>query len=357
MEQFTLLFVDDEEDILDSLRRSFRRDYRIFTANSGREGIELLKSEKFDLIISDQCMPDVTGDAVLKYAQQAQPEAIRILLTGYSDMESLVRCVNEAGIYKYISKPWEPENLRLTVLRALESLHLARSLKIASAHLKKAYLDAVTMLSVACEGKDEDTGFHVRRVQHYTEALAIELGLPQDEAEHMGVMSILHDIGKLYIPDGILKKPSKLDPDEWEIMKCHAQYGVRILGDNPFYDVAREIAGCHHENLDGSGYPKGLQGEDIPQAARIAKVADMFDALTSRRPYKEPWSVAAALEWMDAQCGTQLDSGVVQGLHRLNRRGVVASIMLEYQAGLCPLTFLEREANLNSQPGTVQAIA
>lgn len=328
--KFKLLFVDDEPDILDSLRRAFRRDYEIFTANSGMDGIELLKSEKFDLIISDQRMPDVTGDQVLKFAMANQPEAIRILLTGYSDMESLVRCVNEAGIYKYISKPWEPENLRLTVVRALESLSLERQLKIASEHLKKAYLDAVTMLSVACEGKDEDTGYHVRRVQYYTEALAIEMGVPREEAEHMGVMSILHDIGKLYIPDVILKKPGKLDPSEWEIMKRHADFGVRILGDNPFYEVAREIAACHHENIDGSGYPKGLIGEAIPLAARIAKAADIFDALTSRRPYKEPWSVEKTLEWMGSQIGTQLDAAVVSGFHRIHAQGLVHEIMQKF---------------------------
>lgn len=330
LEKFRLLFVDDEADILDSLKRTFRRDYEVFTANSGTEGIELLKAEKFDLIISDQRMPDITGDAVLKFAMQAQPEAIRILLTGYSDMESLVRCVNEAGIYKYISKPWEPENLRLTVVRALESLSLQRQLKVASAHLKKAYLDAVTMLSVACEGKDEDTGYHVCRVQHYTEALAIEMGIPPEAAEHMGVMSILHDIGKLYIPDVILKKPGKLDPAEWEIMQRHAEFGVRILGDNPFYEVAREIAASHHENIDGSGYPRGLKGDEIPLPARIAKTADIFDALTSRRPYKEPWSAEKALAWMDGQAGTQLDAEVLQGFHRINAQGVVDKIMKQF---------------------------
>ena len=331
-EKFRLLFVDDEADILDSLRRAFRRDYEVFTANSGAEGIALLKAEKFDLIISDQRMPDITGDAVLKFAMQQQPEAIRILLTGYADMESLVRCVNEAGLYKYITKPWEPENLRLTVVRALESLSLERQLKVASAHLKQAYLDAVTMLSVACEGKDEDTGFHVRRVQHYTEALAMELGMSQEQAQHLGVMSILHDIGKLYIPDVILKKPSRLESVEWEIMQRHAEFGVRILGDNPFYEVAREIAACHHENIDGSGYPKGLAGDAIPLSARIAKTADIFDALTSRRPYKEPWSVDKALAWMDEQCGSQLDQNVVAAMHRLNQQGTIARIMREYHA-------------------------
>lgn len=329
-EKFRLLFVDDEPDILDSLRRAFRRDYEVLTAASGSEGIEKLKTERIDLIISDQRMPDVTGDEVLKFAMQTQPEALRILLTGYSDMESLVRSVNEAAIYKYITKPWEPEMLRLTVVRALESLSLKRRLNASTEQLKKAYLDAVTMLSVACEGKDEDTGFHVRRVQFYTEAIAIELGIPKGEAEHIGVMSILHDIGKLYIPDAILKKPAKLDPEEWNVMKRHPEFGVRILGDNPFYQVAREIAVGHHENMDGSGYPNGLAGDDIPLAARITKAADVFDALTSRRPYKEPWSVEKALEWMGGHANTQFDPAVIASMHRLHENGAISRIMSKY---------------------------
>lgn len=331
-EKFRLLLVDDELDILDSLKRAFRRDYQVTTASSGADGIALLGSEQFDLIISDQRMPDISGDAVLKFALATQPQAIRILLTGYSDLESLVRCVNDAAIYKYITKPWEPEDLRLTVVRALESLSLERKLASANAHLKQAYLDAVSMLSVACEGKDEDTGFHVQRVQHYTEALAIELGLSEAEAGHMGVMSILHDIGKLYVPDSILKKPARLDPEEWALMKRHPEFGVRILGDNPFYAIARDIAGCHHENIDGSGYPNGLRGDAIPLCARIAKAADIFDALTSRRPYKEPWSVQAALDWMDSQCGIELDQQVVDAVHRINEQGTLARIMRDYHA-------------------------
>ena len=123
-EKFKILCVDDEPDVIGTLRRAFRKDYDVVTTTSGLEGIELIKTQPFDLIISDQRMPEVTGDVVLKFAMEQQPEAIRILLTGYSDMDSLIKCVNDAGIYKYITKPWEPEMLRLTVLRALESLGL-----------------------------------------------------------------------------------------------------------------------------------------------------------------------------------------------------------------------------------------
>lgn len=333
---FKLLLVDDEPDIVDSLSRTFRRDYAIVTANSGAAAIELLGREQVDLIISDQRMPGVTGDAVLKFALQNQPEAIRILLTGYADLESLVRCVNEAGIYKYISKPWEPENLRLTVVRALESLDLSRQLSRANHHLRQAYLDAVSMLSVACEGKDQDTGYHVQRVQHFTTALARQLGIAVDQADHMGVMSILHDVGKLYIPDEILKKPAKLDADEWNTMRRHPEFGVRILGDNPFYAMARDIALCHHENIDGSGYPAGLKDAAIPLAARIVKVADVFDALTSRRPYKDPWDSAQALAWMQQRSGTEFDAAAIEALQQLAQQGELARIMQQYDPDADP---------------------
>ncbi len=327
---FTLLFVDDEPDIVDSLHRSFRKGYKILTATSGQEAIEHIQSQPVDLIISDQRMPGISGDAVLKAAKELQPGAIRILLTGYSDLESLVRCVNEAGIYKYLNKPWEPEDLKLTVIRALEHLDLDRRLKLASENLKDAYQDAVTMLSFACEGKDEDTGFHVQRVRHFTAALAREIGLSEEESRHMGVMSILHDIGKLNIPDAILKKPAKLNPEEWAIMQEHALHGVRILGSNPFYAVAREIAGGHHENWDGSGYPQQLEGEAIPRSARLVRVADVFDALTSRRPYKEPWTLEAALDCLREQSGKQFDPAIVAAFLRLHEAGTIVSILREH---------------------------
>lgn len=324
---FTLLFVDDEPDIVDSLRRSFRKTYTVLTATSGNEALELLKTHNVDLIISDQRMPGMTGDAMLAMAKELQPDAIRILLTGYSDLESLVKCVNEAGIYKYMTKPWEPEVLKLTVDRALEHLDVVRKLKLASEQLKDAYLDAITMLSIACEGKDEDTSLHVRRVQQYTEALAIELGLTDEAAQHMGAMSILHDIGKLGIPDSILKKPEKLDPDEWRIMQGHAAHGVRILGNNVFYSIAREIAGSHHENWDGSGYPLQQQGEDIPLSARIVRVVDVFDALTSRRPYKEPWPLERALAYLREHEGSQFDPKVIMAFFHLDELGIIKKII------------------------------
>jgi putative two-component system response regulator len=322
----TLLLVDDDPDVLATLTRSFRKGYKTLSADGGEAGIAFLNEHSVDLIICDQRMPNITGDQVLSHALQVQPEAIRILLTGYSDVESLLTCINEAHIYKYVTKPWDPSELNLTVVRALESLSLKRALDIASGQLETAYKDAVVMLCLAAEGKDQDTSSHLYRVQHYTEALAIAMGVDSKAATHMGLMSMLHDIGKLATPDAILKKPDKLTAAEWAIMKEHPLAGVRILGNNPFYETAREISAGHHENFDGSGYPHGLIGEDIPLSARIVKLADVFDALTTKRPYKEPWPMEAAMTHIEAHSGIMFDPAMVAELKNLFDNGTLARI-------------------------------
>lgn len=306
----------------------------MLTQTSGREGIEIIGKKPVDLIICAQRMPDVSGDRVLATARMVRLEAIRILLTGSSESEAQINCVNDAGLYKYLTKPREPEMLRLTAERAPEALHLQRLLAPITGELEEAYRNAVTMLSIACEDKDEDAGNHVQRVQHYTVAIAMDLGIAEEQAQHMGVMSILHDIGKMSVPDVILKKPGKLTPDESEIMKTHTTVGVRFLGGHPFYEVAREIAGGHHENWDRSGYPDGLMGEAIPWCARIVKVAGVFDALASRRPYKDPWTIPRILAYFEELKGRQFVPRVIESFLRLYDHGVIARIIEEYPLSL-----------------------
>lgn len=322
----TLLLIDDDADVLATLRRSFRKGYTVLTAVNGDEGIAILNEQPVDLIICDQRMPGTTGNQVLQHALQTQPNAIRILLTGYADIDALMACVNDAHIYKYVTKPWEPHDLNMTVVRALESYDLQRKLDEAHRLLESAYKDAVTMLCVAAEGKDEDTGSHLLRVQHYTEALAGALGLGKEEAEHLGLMSMLHDIGKLFVPDAVLKKKAALTDEEWGLMKQHPMAGARILGNNAFYQTAREIAAGHHEKFDGTGYPNGLKSDEIPLSARIVKVADVFDALTTVRPYKPAWTMADAMAYIEAEQGIQFDPDVVEQLKKLFVDGTLAAI-------------------------------
>lgn len=322
----TLLVVDDDPDVLATLTRSFRKGYKTLSANGGEAALDILNSQPVDLIICDQRMPNIGGVEVLTHALKVQPEAVRILLTGYTDVESLLACVNDAHIYKYVTKPWIPDDLNFTVVRALESLDLQRQLNEARTQLESAYQSTVVMLCLAAEGKDQDTASHLYRVQDYTTALAMAVGVDEKEATHMGLMSMLHDIGKLATPDAILKKPGKLTDEEWDIMREHPQAGVRILGDNPFYEMAREISLGHHENFDGTGYPNKLKGEDIPLSARIVKLADVFDALTTKRPYKEPWAMIDALDNIEFHSSGMFDPNLVAEFKKLFENGTLSRI-------------------------------
>ncbi|MCX7105192.1 MAG: response regulator [Methylococcales bacterium] len=319
----TILLVDDDPNVLATLARGFYKGYKVLLANGGVAAIDLLYVHLVDLIICDQRMPEITGDQVLSHALEVQPEAIRILLTGYTDIDSLQININDAHIYKYITKPWDPSELDFVVVRALESVTLKRNLEMTREQLEIVYKDTVMMLCLAAEGKDHDTSSHLYRIQHYTETLAIALGADAAAAKHMGLMSMLHDVGKLATPDAILKKPGKLTDEEWLIMKEHPLAGARILGNNPFYEIAREIAIGHHENFDGSGYPNGLASDDIPLSARIVRLVDAFDALTTQRPYKQAWVIDDALTYIGSQSGTMFDPSMVIVLQKLVEDGLL----------------------------------
>ncbi|MEM1109758.1 MAG: HD domain-containing phosphohydrolase [Planctomycetota bacterium] len=177
--------------------------------------------------------------------------------------------------------------------------------------LHDANMTAITMLAVASEARDEDTGNHVRRIEAYTAAVAQQLGLDENDAERLGYSSILHDVGKIHVPDHILKKPGRLTDAERSEMQEHTLIGERILGDNPFFATARQIARSHHENHDGTGYPDGLAGDEIPLPARIVHVVDVFDALASPRVYKEAWPPDKARAAILEGRATQFDPAVV----------------------------------------------
>jgi len=199
-------------------------------------------------------------------------------------------------------------------------------MKMLQFRLKDASLEAIYMLSVACEAKDEVTGSHVLRVQNYTEALARKLGFSDERAEEVGYSSMMHDVGKLHVPDAILKKPAPLSREEWVEMTKHPANGVAILRDKPFYELARQISENHHERWDGTGYPNGKKGEEIPLAARITTVADVFDALTTERPYKRAWNEEEALKELVEQKGKAFDPEVVDAFVSLHKEGYVAEI-------------------------------
>ncbi len=186
-----------------------------------------------------------------------------------------------------------------------------------TAELHDANMESIYMLAVASEAKDADTGAHVRRIEHYTRLLAQEMGVPANIAEMYGYSAILHDVGKMQVPDHILKKPGPLDTGERAEMKLHCITGERILSKKPFFEIARQIARSHHENWDGSGYPDGLRGEAIPLPARIVHLADVFDALTSPRVYKPSWPPEQAVGNILEGKGSHFDPTVVDAFKSL----------------------------------------
>ncbi|MFA7692537.1 MAG: PAS domain S-box protein [Candidatus Hydrogenedentes bacterium] len=191
-------------------------------------------------------------------------------------------------------------------------------------------LEAIYMLAMAAEAKDDVTGSHLRRVRYYSEAIARQLGLSEPEIIEIGYSSMMHDVGKLNVPDDVLKKPGSLTEQEWEEMKTHPLKGAAILRDKPFFGVAREIAANHHERWDGSGYPKGKKGEEIPLSSRIVTLADVYDALTTVRPYKDAFSDKVAKQKILEGKGTFFDPQVVSAFEHLYECGVITKIKEKY---------------------------
>lgn len=222
----------------------------------------------------------------------------------------------------------------LAVLASIAE-HLAPAIKVALlrneleasyAQLEQASRQSLVRLADAAEARDPHTGGHLRRIELYSVALAKELGLPDADAKAIGLASTIHDLGKLGLPDSVLLKPGKLSPDDWDKMRTHPEHGERLIGDSPMFEIERVVARSHHERWDGSGYPDGLRGEQIPLPARIVAVADAFDALTTQRPYKPAWPLSEALEEIARMKGVLFCPTVVGALETLAGRGELEAL-------------------------------
>ncbi|WP_317205736.1 two-component system response regulator [Janthinobacterium sp.] len=301
-----ILAVDDEASNLQLLRQILQTGYRLLFAKDGERALELARQERPELILLDVMMPGMSGHEVCRRLKaDAATSAIPVIfVTALSEPQDELSGF-EAGAVDYISKPLSPPIVRARVRTHLSLVHVDE--------LKESRLQIVQRLGLAAEYKDNETGLHVIRMSHYARLLGVAAGMDEDEADELLHAAPMHDVGKIGIPDRILQKPGKLDAEEWAVMQTHATIGGEIIGEHQhgLLALAREIALSHHEKWDGSGYPKGLAGEAIPLAARIVAVADVFDALTSVRPYKTAWTVEAAAEFLREQRGRHFDAALV----------------------------------------------
>ncbi|HNH89615.1 MAG TPA: two-component system response regulator [Thiobacillaceae bacterium] len=314
----TILVVDDVPENIDVLTGILRHDYSIRAATNGPSALALARRSPPDLILLDVMMPGMDGFEVCRElkADLATRKVPVIFVTAMGDVEDESRGF-DVGCVDYITKPVSPPIVRHRVKTHLALYDQNRALEYQvferTVELEHTRLQVIHRLGRAAEYRDNETGMHVIRMSHYAYAIGKAAGLGQAEADLLLNAAPMHDLGKIGIPDALLTKPSKLSPEEWDVMRKHCEYGAAILGDypHPLFQASRVIALTHHEKWNGEGYPHGLAGEEIPRMGRIVALADVFDALTSVRPYKEAWSVEAALEWIKVQRGQHFDPALV----------------------------------------------
>ncbi len=345
----SILIVDDEEMIrLLISQKLSTQGFSLQTAANAEEATNRLRESPVALVLLDINMPGKSGAVLLPEITAMSPDTAVIMATAITDTHIAMQCIRD-GAYDYITKPLDLNDLVINVNRALEhrrliienrayQLHLeemvvARTTELQQAmdKLEASSLDTIHRLATAAEYRDEDTGNHIKRMSLFCAAIAKELSLDTKDVENILYASPMHDIGKIGIPDRILLKRGTLTPDEWEVMKQHTVIGGRILANSKadFIRLGEIIALTHHEKWDGSGYPKGLKGDAIPVAGRIVAVADVFDALVSKRPYKKALPIAKSLAIIRGNRGRHFDPVVADAFLAIEDN--ILSIMTEYQ--------------------------
>lgn len=302
-----LLIVDDEPQNLAALRQVLAPDYPLVFARNGAEAIAAASKHAPSLILLDIQMPDMDGYTVCRALKSdSRTEHIPVIF-----VTSMAEVGDEsagfvAGAVDYIIKPVSP-----TIVRARIKTHLSL---VRVACLEQSYRDSVFMLGTAGHYNDTDTGVHIWRMAAYARALAAASGWNDEACNTIELAAPMHDTGKIGIPEAILRKPAKLDAGEWDVMKAHTQIGYNILSKSkaPVFMLAADVALHHHERWDGSGYPEGLAGDAIPESARIVALADVFDALTMKRPYKEAWPLDQVMATIRESSGSHFEPRLVE---------------------------------------------
>ena len=355
MHEHTVLFVDDEVNILRAIQRLLRNEpVKVLTASRAREALELLDTTPVQVVVSDQRMPEMTGVDLLSSVREHHSDTVRMMLTGYTEIEIAVEAINHGEIYRLITKPWNDDELKATLRQAFDHYdlkaeirrlnHLAReqnfelqdmnrnleakvherTQQLAAKHreLRTGYIQTIRALAQAIDAKDAYTRGHSERVAVYSSRLAREMGLAKQMIERVYFSGLLHDVGKIGVPDAIITKPDRLTEAEYLEIQKHPEIGAKILEPVEFL---RDIVPCvrhHHEWFDGSdrGYPDHLQGDKIPLPSRLILVCDTVEAMTSDRPYRKAMPLDSVVRELDKYSGSQFDPTCVTAFLRLLER-------------------------------------
>jgi len=353
----TVLFVDDEVNILKALQRLLRTEkMNVLCASRGHEALEMMERTPAQVVVSDQRMPEMPGVEFLSAVRERHPDVVRMMLTGYTEMNVAVEAINRGEIYRLITKPWNDDELRATIRQAFDHSDLKREIKrlnqvtreqnfklqdmnrnleqkvrdrtkqVAEKHqeLRTAYVQTIRALAEAVDAKDAYTRGHSERVGVYASKIARQMGFPKEMIERVYIAGLLHDVGKIGVRDAVITKPDRLTAEEYDEIKQHPEIGARIL--EPV-DFLSEVVPCvrhHHEWFDGSdaGYPDRLHGDRIPLPSRIILVADTVEAMTSDRPYRKALPLDVVVTELNKYSGSQFDPICVEAfLALLERQG------------------------------------
>ena len=337
-----LLVVDDDLAVREVMAEGLQiAGYAVTSAGNAAEALQQIEKSPFNLVLTDIEMPGGSGTELLRVVRDRYPELDVIMITAVVDIDVALRAIRN-GASDYLTKPFNLEQVKITVERTLDKRRLIIENREYQQHLEakveertrelteknqevqrlfeelqETYQDTLEALVQALDLRDTETQGHSLRVVEFTAEIALSLGIIEPELTEIRRGALLHDVGKIGIPDAILRKPAKLTPEEWEVMRTHPELGYQMLAGIRFLERPRDIVICHQERFDGTGYPRGLRGEQIPLGARIFAVADTFDAMTSTRPYRSglPYEVARKeiVDWS----GRQFDPRVVEAFLRI----------------------------------------
>ena len=329
-----ILIVDDEQEITEILADLLSEEYECYRAGSAEQALVQLQQMEFQLVISDITMPGMSGLDMIPHVKNDSPNTVVVMISGMQTVESAIGALR-LGAFDYLMKPFDLRQVEAVVKRALEHHELIAAKQRYENHLEElveqrtseldralnsleeAYRSTLKALTTSLETRDQETHGHSERVVSYSLRLGREYGLSREQMKALEFGSLLHDIGKIGVPDSILRKPGKLTEEEWVLMKEHPLHGQQILRGIDFLQGAARVVAQHHEKWDGTGYPLGLQQDEIDVNARIFAVADAFDAITSDRVYRKGKSYEAAAKELDDWASRQFDPKVVEAFHRV----------------------------------------